>query len=175
MAISMGLIRYNLKNKKLDVFKNNPKDPQSLSNNTVYHILIDYKGVMWVATDGGLNRVTPGTENSIPKFRRWLASNSGLPHNNVYQILDGKDGTLWMACGNMISHFFTEHDAFRNYVNKKGLPGNFAEVKRTNGYPNDEGLPGRDMKEGYFFGKGLRSSFGKIYFGTGQGINNVSS
>ena len=51
------------------MFKNNPRDSQSLSNNTVYHvILIDYKGVMWDATDGGLNRVTPGTENGVPKF-----------------------------------------------------------------------------------------------------------
>ena len=81
-----------------------------------------------------------------------------------------KDGTLWMICGNFISHFFTNENTFRNYVNKEGLPENFTEAGTLTRYVNDEGLPGRDMKEGYMYGRGLRSSSGKMYFGTGKGL-----
>ena len=148
---SAGLVRFNINTRKLYIFKNDPKDPHSLSNNTVYHILIDTKGAMWIATDGGLNKILPGTENTLPRFTHWRTSNSGLPNNNVYTILDGKDGTLWLASGNMISHFYPQENIFRNY-------------------DDQDGLPGRDIKEGWYHGRGLRSSIGQLYFGTGWGV-----
>jgi signal transduction histidine kinase/ligand-binding sensor domain-containing protein/DNA-binding response OmpR family regulator len=169
MGTSVGLLRYNLKNKKFDTFRNDPANPRSLSNNIVYHILQDENKTLWVATDGGLNKMIPGTENTIPEFHQWRTSNSNLASNNVYWILDGKDGTFWMIDGNAVSHFFPERNFFQNYVNREGLPGNFAQQRNLR-EPINDGLPGRDMKEGVFFGRGLRSSSGRIYFGTGQGV-----
>ena len=147
-----GLTRYNLTTGKLDLFTNRRDDPQSLSNNTVYHVIMDRDKNIWVGTAGGLNKMIKGTENDVPRFINWQTTQSGLPNDDVYCVVDGGDGTLWMTCGNMISHFFPEQNTFRNYDSHDGLSGE-----------NFRGLY-------YLNGRGLRSQRGNIYFGSNGGV-----
>ena len=147
-----GLTRYNLTTGKLDLFTNQRDDPQSLSNNTVYHVIMDSNKNIWVGTAGGLNKMIKGTENDVPRFVNWRTTQSGLPNDDVYCVVDGGDGTLWMTCGNMISHFFPEQNTFRNYDNGDGLSGE-----------NFRGW-------GYLNGRGLKSRDGTIYFGSLAGV-----
>jgi signal transduction histidine kinase/ligand-binding sensor domain-containing protein/DNA-binding response OmpR family regulator len=143
-----GLFRYNLQTGQLNVFKNDPADPQSLSNNRVYDLMMDQDSTLWIGTAGGLNKMIPGTENEEPKFVHWRTTNSNLPHDDVFSIVEGADSTLWMGCGNQISHFFPQTGKFRNYDHNDGLHGQ--------GIGNS--------------GKGLRSHNGEIYFGTMDGL-----
>ncbi len=136
-----GLIRYNLKTDQLHVFKHDPADPQSLSNNKVYHLMMDQHATLWIGTGGGLNKMISGSENNVPKFIFWRSSQSGLPYDDVYRIIDGGDETLWISCGNSISHFFPQKNTFRNY-------------------DYDDGLPSQR------FSRSLQSSDGNIYFGS---------
>ena len=147
-----GLTRYNLTTGKLDLFTNQRDDPQSLSNNIVYHVIMDSNKNIWVGTGGGLNKMIKGTENDVPRFLNWRTTQSGLPNDDVYCVVDGGDGTLWMTCGNMISHFFPEQNTFRNYDNGDGLSGE-----------NFRGW-------GYLNGRGLKSRDGTIYFGSLAGV-----
>ena len=147
-----GLTRYNLKTGKLDLFTNRRDDPQSLSNNIVYHVIMDSDKNIWVGTAGGLNKMIKGTENNVPRFINWQTTQSGLPNDDVYCVVDGGDGTLWMTCGNMISHFFPEQNTFRNYN-------------------SDDGLSGENFRGLYYVnGRGLRSQRGNIYFGSNAGV-----
>ena len=116
-----GLARYNMDTGKTSTFKNIVNDPKSLSNNTVYHLMMDSEKNIWVGTGGGLNKMIKGTENSVPKFLNWRTAPSGLPNDDVYCIVEGGDGTLWMTCGNMISHFYPQQNIFRNYDEQNGL------------------------------------------------------
>jgi len=143
-----GLFRYSLKTNQLDTIKNDPTDPQSLSNNRIYDLMMDKDGVIWIGTAGGLNKIIPGTEQEDPKFIHWQSTNSNLPLDDVYCIIDGGDGTFWMGCGNRISHFFPRTGGFRNY-------------------DHHDGLHGQSIGN---FGKGLRSHNGEIYFGTIDGL-----
>jgi signal transduction histidine kinase/ligand-binding sensor domain-containing protein/DNA-binding response OmpR family regulator len=138
-----GLCRYSLKTGQLDVFKHNPADPQSISHNRIEHLMIDQEGTMWLGTFGGLNKMVPGTGE--PKFRHWRTTNSHLPHDLVFGVIDGGDGTLWMSCGNRISHFFPQSGDFRNYDHSDGLYG-------------------------HLIFKGLRSHRGEIYFSSRDGL-----
>ncbi len=97
VASTAGLIRYNLRTAKLDVFNNQSNDPQSLSSSTVYHLMMDNDKNIWVGTGGGLNKMIKGTENGVPRFLNWRATQSGLPNDDVYCIVDGGDGTLTMT------------------------------------------------------------------------------
>lgn len=148
---SAGLTRYRLATGKLEVYKNDPKNTQSLSNNVVYFLLRASDSTIWVGTGGGLNRIIKGTENAIPKFQNWRTSNSDLPNDDVYTIIDGKDGTLWLACGNMVSHFSPHQNTFRNYDHNDGL-----SVKHFRGAY-------------HLGGKGIRASNGKIYLASTEG------
>lgn len=140
-----GLIRYSLKTGQLDIFKHDSADPQSLSHNKVYYLMLDKNGMMWIGTFGGLNQMIPGTEKDKPRFIHWRSTNSDLPIDNIYSIIDGGDGTLWMSCGNKVSHFFPQTGIFRNYHYYDGLHG--------------QGL-----------NKGLRSHNGEIYFSSKDGL-----
>ena len=44
------------------VFKNNPKEVNSISSNFIHSIVVDDKGNLWIATDNGLNKFDPITE-----------------------------------------------------------------------------------------------------------------
>ena len=140
-----GLSRYSLKTRQLDIFKHNPADPQSLSHNRVEHLMIDQEGTMWLGTFGGLNKMVPGTGKGEPKFSHWRTTNSHLPHDLVFCVIEGGDGTLWMSCGNRISHFFPQSGEFRNYDHSDGLSGQHIY-------------------------KGLRSHRGEIYFSSRVGL-----
>ena len=140
-----GLFRYSLKTGQLDVFKRNPADPQSLSHNKIQHLMMDQQGTMWLGTFGGLNKMVPGTGKGEPKFNHWRTTNSHLPNDQVICVIDGGDGTLWMSCGNRISHFFPHSGEFRNYDHSDGL-------------------------HGQLIFKGLRSHRGEIYFSSRDGL-----
>ncbi|MEX2232495.1 MAG: two-component regulator propeller domain-containing protein, partial [Cyclobacteriaceae bacterium] len=144
---SAGLWRYNLISHKLDVFENDPADRQSLSDNRVHHMIMDRNQNIWIGTGTGLNKMIKGTENDEPRFASWKAGTSGLPIDFVTCIVDGADGTLWLACGNMISHFDPGKNTFRNYYYT-----DFISSTRFN--------------HAFTWGKGLRTSEGKVILGT---------
>ncbi|MEX2235581.1 MAG: ATP-binding protein [Cyclobacteriaceae bacterium] len=143
-----GLVRYNLTTGELIHLTNDQRDHNSLSDNTVYNLAMDSAGNIWVGTGRGINKITKGTENGKPQFTSWTTASSDLPNDDVYCIVDGGDGTLWLACGNMVSHFNPSKSYFRNYDRSNGLPG--AVFRNAQ----------------YIGGRGLRTVDGKIIFGT---------
>ncbi len=61
-----------------------------LSNNIVYKIFIDNKGLTWIATYDGLNVYDGKT------FKKYTTTN-GLPNNLVFDIAQDKNGTIWVG------------------------------------------------------------------------------
>ena len=140
-----GLYRYNPRTNILQGFKHDPGDSQSLSSNSILDVEVDQNGGIWLGTMGGLNRVVPGTESKDARFEHWNTTNSDLPFDNVWDVVDGEDGSLWLSSGNQISHYFIEEVRFRNYDHHDGLNGG--------------GL-----------GHGLMGPTGKIYFSSRDGM-----
>lgn len=68
------------------------KNPRPmLSDDTVFKILIDDEGTIWIATDGnGIFQYSQG------EFHHWTAEN-GLPDNNVADILQDRQGNIWIG------------------------------------------------------------------------------
>ena len=147
-----GLVRYNLRTSELNVFYKEPGNRQSLLNNTVFDLMMDKDETIWVGTGGGLHKMIKGTENGVPKFINWRTTQSGLPNDDVYCVVDGGDETLWLTCGNMISHFDPKKNIFRNYDSNDGLPG------------------GPFRGRAYLPGHSLKSRNGTIYLGYTEGV-----
>ena len=61
-----------------------------LAQNTVYRIVRDARGFLWLCTRDGLSR-----------FDGYAFANygmaEGLPHPNVNHLLEARDGTYWIA------------------------------------------------------------------------------
>jgi signal transduction histidine kinase/ligand-binding sensor domain-containing protein/CheY-like chemotaxis protein len=77
-------------------YKNNPEDPNSLSDNTVRSFKEDIDGTLWVGTlTGGLNHYDPETE----KWTRFVEGNSGLIDDTILCFHVDADNTMWFGTG----------------------------------------------------------------------------
>lgn len=86
-----GLNRYD--GYGMTVFKNNPRDTNSLSSNAIGALMVDAGGRLWVATTNGTSVMESGTS----KFNR-----INLPPNEVERMAEpcvGPDSTVWILTG----------------------------------------------------------------------------
>jgi len=92
-----GLNRYD--GYTFKVYKNNPDDPYSLSNNYILALYVDRTGVLWVATWGGLNRFDATTER-FSAYRHNPNDATSLSDDSVQVILEDSSGALWVGTEN---------------------------------------------------------------------------
>jgi len=89
-----GLYRYDGHN--FHIFRNNPKDSMSLSNNTIRDIMFDSRGYLWIATQGGgINKFDPQTE----RFERYLSTSfdtgKRIRGNSVWSLYIDKQDNIY--------------------------------------------------------------------------------
>ncbi|TGV02586.1 hybrid sensor histidine kinase/response regulator transcription factor [Flavivirga rizhaonensis] len=127
-------------------FKNDPKNSNSLSHNSVFSIHEGKNGVYWIGTfGGGLNQmILPPSSDATPEFINYTEQD-GLANNAVYGILESDDGQLWMSTDNGISCFNINTKTFKNYNKEDGLQSN--NFRKNAFFKN---------KEGYLFFGGLK-------------------
>jgi len=96
-------------------FRNNPKDPSSLSSDFIRCILDDGSGGFWVATDGnGLNHFDPKTGKS--KRYPWGESSKASSSRSLYFMVKDAFGTLWIASTTGLNRFNPATEEFRVYT-----------------------------------------------------------
>ena len=110
-------MRFNPRTTEFAVFKHNPDDATTLSNNTVNTVYIARSGV-WLGTQNGLNALDPGTGAFTTYYEK-----DGLSGNAVSCILEDDRGALWMSSNHGISRFDPLEKSFKNYSTADGLPG----------------------------------------------------
>lgn len=142
-----GLNKYNTKTKEAKNYSYQLNNSNSLSNNSVQFIYEDPKGILWLATNGGLNKFDPKSE----KFTVYTEED-GLPTNYIASILPGNNDDLWLATRSGISKM----------VNNKST----GKITFVN-YDAADGLGGTD----FVALVALKSTSGKYYFGGEHGLN----
>jgi ligand-binding sensor domain-containing protein len=75
---------------------------------------------LWLGTWGeGFKFFDPVTQQV-----RTYTTKDGLASNFVHAIFKAKDDVLWISTENGLSQFDLQHNTFKNYYAKDGLPGN---------------------------------------------------
>ena len=93
-----GLDQYNPGTGVFKHFKHDDKDNSSITNGTVFAILRDHTGNIWVGTDKGLDRLDERTGKFI--HYRYDSSNPKSLSNNVVEVIyEDKKGVLWIGTG----------------------------------------------------------------------------
>ncbi len=96
-----GLLRYNVTGNKFDRFLSDKSNSYSLISNQIIDIIKDRSGVLWIATDSGVNYFS---KKNI-KFNYTLSSadnyfdTNALSKLNVKTIIKLPDGSLWIGTG----------------------------------------------------------------------------
>ncbi len=89
-----GLNRFD--GHQVRVFRHDPVDPYSLSDNYVTDLAIDPDGGLWITTQsGGLNHFDPATE----RFQRFTVDSDdapGLSSNALERVLVSQDQRVWV-------------------------------------------------------------------------------
>lgn len=115
-AISLGVICYNPITKEIKYYKNDPKDPNSISPKII-GIYVDKKNTVWLSSEGqGLYKLN--RQNST--FKRYSVEN-GLPNNVVYYLTQDSKGDLWFGTNGGLVNMNPETDAMRVYTLEDGL------------------------------------------------------
>jgi ligand-binding sensor domain-containing protein/signal transduction histidine kinase len=91
-----GLNKYN--GHSFTIYRHDPEDPNSLSNNVIRSIIQDREGVLWIGTDGGLNRLDRVSEE-FTRYQNDPDDPHSLSDNAVLSIHEDQSGALWIGTG----------------------------------------------------------------------------
>lgn len=110
-----GLVRYD--GYTYTVFRHDPDDSTSLSNDDITAIFEDHKGFLWVGTyGGGLNKL----DRTSGRFVRYLPSVShlnSLSHGVIWSMSEDSKGLIWIGTGNGLCSLDPSGGTFTRYMN----------------------------------------------------------
>ena len=102
-----GLGRYD--GYRFQVYRNDPEDEASLSNNDVRTLFEDRYGNLWIGTNGGLSRF----DQKTGKFKRYLYSahdDNSISSDFITAIGEDGKGELWVGTRDAGLNKFNSHD-----------------------------------------------------------------
>lgn len=144
-----GLDIFDLKTNKIQVYKHDESDKNSVSSNIINCVYLDKNKIAWIATDNGLNKFDIAG-NSFTRYYK----KDGLPNNYIYSILPDNNGNLWMSTNSGLSKFNP------NIENVEG--------SAFTNYGPDDGLQGEEFNQGAYY----KAKDGELFFG---GLNGLSA
>src|SRR4030042_4949079 len=116
-ATNGGLHAFEPKTGKMKLYAFDPKDPRSLSGNSIRVIYEDREGLLWIGTDrDGVNTLDRKT-GTITRYRNDYRNPRSLSHNTVYAISQDREKNVWIATNGGLNRFDAEtkdFDVIRN-------------------------------------------------------------
>ena len=133
-TLSNGLIRFNKRNNEVRYFRNNPADPNSISNNNIRYILEDSNGDIWVGTLEGLNKFNrktnqhTGQAGSFIRYYHKEEDYNSLSSNEHYSVCEDREGNLWLGTfGGGVNKLNLNQEAFIHYKHYPNIPGSLSD------------------------------------------------
>ena len=110
---------------------------EGLSQSTVYAILQDSLGFLWVGTQDGLNKYD-GYEFTV--YRHDPQDLYSLSHNEIFTLHEDSSGTLWIGTGGGLNRFDREQDQFIRYQSDMGKPNHLSNNTVWSIHEDNSGL-----------------------------------
>ncbi|HEY8026173.1 MAG TPA: two-component regulator propeller domain-containing protein [Burkholderiaceae bacterium] len=193
-----GLARYD--GYTITVFKNQPGDVHSLSDNFVTCLYQDAQGILWIGTRGGLNRYD-ATKQQFIRYEASALNANASPNRVINAIVSDEKGGLWLGTETGLQHFLPDrqnsallqHDTNRpdSLVDSNvlslareptgnllvGTAGGLDRLHEDNG--SIEHLKLEAITPSDLLGKSIRSILvaadGQAWIGTGHGLRRLAA
>ncbi|WP_338761300.1 two-component regulator propeller domain-containing protein [Bernardetia sp. ABR2-2B] len=110
---NLGAIKYDPLTSQFEYYYHEVGNNNSLPHRNVWSVLKDYQDILWVGTDEGLSRID--RSGTIPKYSHIKSGdkNTDLVQRSVGDLLQTKEGELWVVTGLSISRLL-------NFSEKEG-------------------------------------------------------
>jgi signal transduction histidine kinase/ligand-binding sensor domain-containing protein/DNA-binding response OmpR family regulator len=113
-----GFVRYNPATRMLETFRNTPDKANGLSNDWIYDILIDSKGLVWLGHYNGLDCYNPRTG----RFTPYMLPN--LSKFVTYSLMEDEAGNIWAGTNHGLVYFHRHSKTVEIRSEKDGLSNN---------------------------------------------------
>ena len=125
-----GLVRVDRDAQRLDVYRTDPTDEESLSSDLVSALLHDRGGALWIGTTGsGLDRFDEA-QGIFEHFRHDPDDPTSLAANGVRTLFEDSDGELWIGLhGGGLHRFRPASRDFERFVLDPRLQDGAAKSK----------------------------------------------
>jgi ligand-binding sensor domain-containing protein/signal transduction histidine kinase len=97
-----GLNKYD--GYRFTTYRHDPQNPNSLSDNAIWAIHEDRSGLLWLATNAGLNRFDPRSEK-FTAYRHDPDNPHSLSHDAIWAIYADRAGRLWIGTDGGLNRF----------------------------------------------------------------------
>ncbi len=95
-------------------------NPNSLSANNIFGLHEDSQGLLWIATDSGLNYIDTKQFSKTPIFHR-ITMEDGLPNYYVHEVKEIHPGEYWVGTASMMAKmYFDINDPKRLHFDSYG-------------------------------------------------------
>lgn len=119
-----GLNLFDKRSEDFTVYKNNPADKSTLSNNDILCLAKEEKtGKLWIGTSFGLNVLEKLPDVGPAKFKSFTVKD-GLPNNTIHGIVPYGNKNLWISTNLGLSNYSSSSLKFTNYSVSDGLQNN---------------------------------------------------
>ncbi|MDO9256031.1 MAG: two-component regulator propeller domain-containing protein [Bacteroidales bacterium] len=122
IASTKGLAAFDPGTASFRVFKHNPADPASLSDDNITALYQDQEGELWIGTSAGLNHLRTGGKGFDHYFHE-KRDEFSLSNNYIRSIVADKSGNLWIATEggglNRVSHNKDKHVICERFSSEK--------------------------------------------------------
>jgi ligand-binding sensor domain-containing protein/DNA-binding CsgD family transcriptional regulator len=122
-----GLRIFDRKTKKFIVYRNDPGEPDSLSDDRVTSICQDASGVMWIGTArGGINK-TLSDESKFLHFKHNPYNPQSIGHNDVRSLSLDSSGSLWVGTTQGLYRIDEERGSLTEFIHNPGNPNSLSQ------------------------------------------------
>lgn len=116
-----GLIYFNTRSEEKILYKHDPNDPRSLSNNAVYDIFIDSRSNLWIGNyAGGINFYSK-YETKFRTIKHEINNIFSLTDNNVRSVYQDRKNRIWLGTFNGLNRYNPELNTIENF-HSPGFP-----------------------------------------------------
>jgi ligand-binding sensor domain-containing protein len=91
-----GLIMQDTRTGSVKKYTHNPRDPSSISDNSVYNILEDRQGILWIGSENGLNRFDR-QKGTFSHYLLNLKEDVILKPASISSIAEEGEDSLWIG------------------------------------------------------------------------------
>ena len=110
-----GLYKINAGSEEIEVYRNEPGNPYSLSGNKVLNLLAGNSGILWINSYGkGVNKLR-SLPSRFTSFTNQPGNNKSLSSNSVTGFCVDDKGSIWIATSNGLNKFNRQEKTFERF------------------------------------------------------------